>query len=358
LIYLDHNADTPARPEVIDAMVRWLRVPANPASVHALGQAARVAVEEARDRVAALVGGNPAGVVFTSGATEANHTFFAGVDPTALTNGVAASRMEHPCVLRAVERLEAQGVPLTWLSVSGSGRVELTGRPSLIALQAANHETGVLQPVQEALSSGAMVHVDATQAVGRVPLDLSKAAGVALSGHKFGGPPGVGALILPDGEPRRALMPGAQERGRRGGTVNTAGAVGLGVAAELALQDLAERQAQWSALQAHLEKGLTHLGGRVIGADEPRVANTSLVVFDGIEGETLVQALDLHGVAVSSGAACASGSVEPSPVLVAMGEPWPKGGLRTSFGRDTTADELDRFFSALGLVLSGLRDTF
>lgn len=358
IAYLDHNATSPLLPEVLDAMRPWLGVPANPASVHGFGQRAAVAVERAREQVAALVGGNPAGVVFTSGATEANHLGLRGLAPDAL----ALSRLEHPCVIAAAEVLRGQGTAIGWLPVGADGRVDLSQAPTAgaVALMAANHETGVVQPVEALLGPGValerVVHVDATQAAGRSALDLQRASTVALSSHKLGGPGGVGALVLPDGDPFPAqLTGGSQERGRRAGTVNVAGAVGFGAACALALRELDARRERWAALRGRLEEHAVALGARVVGAGAERIPNTSCLVFPGVPGELLVQVLDLRGVAASHGAACASGSLDPSPVLLAMGEPEPEGAVRFSLGPRTTPAEVDHAVDVLRAVVPELR---
>lgn len=360
MIYLDHNATSPLLPEVIEAMRPWLGVPANPASPHRMGQAAAIAVEEARAHVAALLGGRPEGVVFTSGATEANHLFIRGARvPDRSRWWVSA--IEHPCVLDAVAR--RGGEVEDALAVDRDGRCILPELPADLAglsLMAANHETGVIQALDEARRKtraiGALLHVDATQAAGRIPLDLSEVDGAVISGHKLGGPAGTGALLLPDGEPFPALLGGGgQERGRRAGTVNTAGAVGLGEACRLARVELATRSARWELLRDALESGLRSLGGRIVGQDVPRVPNTTCVIFAGLRAESLVQALDLHGICASAGAACASGSLEASPVLTAMGDPEPEGGLRLSLGPRSEAGEIQAVLNALGPVLEGAR---
>lgn len=355
MIYLDHNATSPLLAEVHEAMAPWLGVPANLSSVHRAGQAAAAAVERAREQVSALFGGNPAGVVFTSGATEANHTFLRGLrGPGALL----VSAIEHPCVRGAAEasRREVRTLP-----VGADGRARLPASLEgvrAVSLMAANHETGVIQPVAEARAlcdrEGVALHVDASQAAGRIPLALGGVAGVVLSSHKLGGPGGVGALVLPDGEPFPPLLTGgAQERGRRAGTVYAAGVVGFGAACAVALRDLDARRALWSGLSGVLRRGLVALGARVVG--EGLLPNTTCVVFDGLRGESLVQALDLRGICVSSGAACASGSAQPSPVLAAMGDPEPAGALRVSLGPDNTAADVDALLQALPEVLAACR---
>lgn len=350
MIYLDHNATSPLLPEVLEAMRPWFGVPANPSSAHRAGQRAAIAVEEARQHVARLVGGHPAGVVFTSGATEANHTFLRGARPRV----IALSSIEHPSV-RAASR--ASGATLVEMPVDATGRVRPTADEAcVVSLMAANHETGVLQDLEAARALaarlGARLHVDATQAAGRVPLDLQGVDGVVLSSHKLGGPGGVGALVLPDGDPFPPLFGGgSQERGRRAGTVNTAGVVGFGEACRLAHEELSARAVRWSRQSERLRHGLRALGARLVGDERYLLPNTTCVVFPGILGESLVQALDLRGICVSSGAACASGSLEPSPVLQAMADPEPHGGLRVSLGPRSSDEDVEALLTALPEVL-------
>jgi cysteine desulfurase len=329
--------------------------------VHRAGQAAAAAVDRARADVAALIGANPAGVVFTSGATEANHTALRGavrLHPGRLVLGA----IEHPCVQAAAAEI-GRSLPVTRLPPGPDGVVHVPALPpdtTVLALMAANHETGVLQPLGEARLPGVWLHVDATQAAGRIPLDLGDADSVALSAHKLGGPSGVGALVLRDGSPFPPLLGGgSQERGRRAGTVNTAGAVGFAAACRLARAELETRRARWEGQSARLRQGLVALGARLVGPPLTRqdllLPNTTCVVFRGIPGEALVQALDQRGIAVSSGAACASGSLEPSPVLRAMGDPEPSGGLRVSLGPRTTDDDVEALLATLPGVLAVLR---
>ncbi len=349
-VYLDHNATSPLLPEVLEAMRPWLGTPANPASAHIFGQRATVAVEEARSHVAALTGGVPAGVVFTSGATEANHTFLHGHGGI---SSIAVSGIEHPCVHDAVARLGAEVLPIP---VGANGRMGVVPAADLIVMMAANHETGVIQPVNEARARhpGAIFHVDATQAAGRIPLALGDIDGVVLSSHKLGGPGGVGALILKDGEPFPALLGGgSQERGRRAGTVFTAGVVGFGEACRIAAAELESRCRHWTVWSDQIRETVRALGGEVIGA--PLLSNTTCAVFPGIQGESLVQALDLNGVAASAGAACASGSLEASPVLKAMGHPHPDCVLRISLGPRTTEVDISTGITALRAVVPLLR---
>ncbi|MEZ4241685.1 MAG: aminotransferase class V-fold PLP-dependent enzyme [Myxococcota bacterium] len=356
MIYLDHAATSPLLPEVLDAMGPWLGAPANPASVHALGRRAAAAVDGAREQIAALLGRPAAGIVLCSGATEANHTALRGLRAAGAAAFWAAP-IEHPSVRTA---LEAAGAPVHALGVGLDGVVRLDPAPGAddaLVLMAVNHETGVRQPIAAAAALGRRLHVDATQALGKgaVP-GLDQADTVAVSAHKIGGPAGVGALSLRSGEPFPALFAGSQERGRRGGTVNVAGAVGFGEACRLAARDEAERLARWARLAERLRAGLAALGTRPVGDPARAVPSITTVVFPGIAGDAVVQALDLAGVAASSGAACASGAVGPSPVLAAMGEPEPAGGLRISFGPATSDADVDAALAALADAVPRIRE--
>lgn len=362
MIYLDHNASSPLLPEVLEAMRPWLGRPGNPASVHAAGQAASAAVEDARRRIAAALGREARGIVFTSGATEANHLWFHGLGAVlAPGSRVAIGATEHPCVRAAAARAQAARLAVETLPVDADGLARWSSLAGVaaVSLMAANHETGVVQPVGALLGAvdpSCRVHVDATQALGRVPLALSGAHALTLSGHKLGGPGGVGALSLPDGGPWGPLQGGGQqERGRRAGTVPVASVVGLAAAVELALAELPARRARWLPLRARIEAAVRQGGGRVVGEGSERLPNTVCAVYDGLRGDLLVLALDRAGVCVSSGAACASGSQEPSPVLLAQGDPWPLGGLRVSLGPRSTAEDVDRLLEALPEVVERAR---
>ena len=355
-MYMGHNATHPTSPAVTEAMAAWWGEPANPSSVHRAGRRAAVAVEEAQAEVAALIGARAVGVVFTSGATEANHHFLRGVLRED-RDELVVSAVEHPCVHAAAHY--ARQVT-TW-PVDRLGRVAPTPlgpRVAAIAVMAANHETGVLQPLDAVRSVAGTVPilVDATQAAGRVPLQLDWAAGVALSAHKLGGPPGIGALVLPDGEDFPPLLSGgSQQRGRRAGTVPTALVVGFGVACRLARARLTTEASRQQALRDRLEGGLRTLGARIAGEGAARLPNTTLAVFDGLPAETVVQALDLRGICVSAGAACSSGSVEESPVLRAMADPSPGSGVRFSLGTTSTVEHIDTVLATLPGLLERLR---
>jgi cysteine desulfurase len=366
-VYLDFNASAPLRPEARSAVAETLELCGNPSSVHAEGRAARRMVENAREQVAALVGGEPRNVVFASGGTEANMLALS----SAIGDRLLISGIEHPSVL-AGGRFAPENVEK--IPANGDGKVDLIalrnalgkgGRP-LVSLMLANNETGVIQPVSEAArlvhEAGGLLHVDAIQAAGRIPCDINalEAEFLTVSGHKIGAPKGVGALIARSGavRPDPLVRGGGQERGARGGTENVAGIAGFGAAAAAALQELSEAGARMAVLQAQLEAGLRAASPDVLifGADSPRLPNTTLFSVPGLKAETAVIAFDLEGVAVSSGAACSSGKVQPSHVLAAMGVPpdLARGAVRVSLGPATTESEINRFLEAWNKVSRAL----
>lgn len=380
-VYLDHNATSPLRPEARAAMLEILDAPGNPSSVHGDGRAARARVERAREQVAALAGAPRAGVVFTSGATEANalvlHPDLEVAGRPVSCDILLTNAAEHLSVLRG-HRFAPEQVDL--LPVDGEGRLDLDalgahlarhgagGRRALVSLMAANNETGVLQPVAEAAriaaAHGAVTHCDAVQAGGRLPLDHLPVDFLTLSAHKLGGPQGAGALVArhADSRARVPLMPGGgQERGRRGGTQNVAAIVGLGAAAAAAAAG-AVREAEaerLAGLRDRLEKGIVRAiqDARIVGAGAQRLPNTSCVIFAGLKAETLVIALDLAHVSVSAGSACSSGKVGASHVLLAMGLDADAAGaaIRLSLGWSSTADDVDRTLAALERVVPQVR---
>ncbi len=346
--YLDYNATAPVRPEAVAAMAEALAEVGNPSSVHAAGRRARARIEEVRRKLALLLGVNPESVVFTSGGTEANHLALLGVDGPRL-----ASAIEHPSVLDACP-------DLALAPVDGAGRLDLGAfaslltarRPRLVSLMLANNETGVLQPVREAAAlaraAGALVHTDAVQALGKLPVGPDE-LGVDLlsvSAHKLGGPPGVGALIVREGlELRPLLRGGGQELRRRSGTENLPGIAGFGAALD-ARTDWAAVRVLRDRLEAAVQE--RHPASRVMGAGAERLPNTSCLLTPGLPAETQLIALDLAGVAVSSGSACSSGKVGPSHVLRAMGVPEADArcAIRVSLGWETTWTDIDRFLEA------------
>ena len=373
-IYLDHNATTPLRGEVVDAMARVLREGfGNPSSTHEEGAAARARVETARASVASLLGCEPDEVLFTSGATEANNTALAWLADRE-PGHVVTSSVEHPSVEAPLEALEARGWQVSRVPVGAGGRVDADAveaalRPDtvLVSLIWANNETGVMQPVERvaerARARGVLVHVDATQRVGKLPVDLRRVPIdlLGLSAHKLNGPKGSGALIVRRGlELAPLLRGGPQEGRRRGGTENVAGIVGLVVACELVERELAERGERARALRDRLWEGIRAKVPRVArnGDEEHVLPNTLNVRFEDTAGELLLQALDLEGVAASAGAACASGSIEPSAVLTAMGlrPEQARGSLRLSVGLGNDEAQIDRVLAILPDLVQRARE--
>jgi len=361
--YLDWNATAPLRPQAREAMVAALDALGNPSSVHAEGRAARRLIDEARRRVAALVGAEPADVVFTSGGTEANAT---ALCPTTGTDVLLVSAIEHPSVL-AGGRFPAENVASVPVGPDGVldlgalerqlGAVEQGARRAVVSLMHANNETGIVQPIAAAAAlvhaAGGLLHVDAVQTAGRIPCDI-KALGadlLSVSAHKLGGPKGVGALVRCSATvdwPAPLIKGGGQERGTRAGTENVAGIAGFGAAA--AARDLAAEGRRLATLRGRLEGGLKGAFPRtvVFGEAAERLPNTTLFSLPGVKAETAVIGLDLAGVAVSSGAACSSGKVAASHVLAAMSVPGPlaRGAVRVSLGYTTQEADIERFLAA------------
>lgn len=369
-IYLDHNATTPVLEDVAEAMARALRdLPGNPSSAHAEGARARAAVERAREQVAALLGARPSEVIFTSGATEANHAAIHGLARDPGVGALVATAVEHPSVAAPLAALEADGALVTRIPVDADGRLVEDALDAALAAPArlcaciwAQNETGVVSPVSSVAdrcrTRGVALLVDATQALGRLPVRVDRVPLDLLSGsaHKMGGPKGAGFLVVRGG---RELAPwlrgGGQERGLRGGTPNVPGIVGLGVAAALAAAGLEERAARLAALRDRLWEGIAAEVPRVRrnGAREALLPNTLNVEIEGAAGDVLVEALDGEGVAASAGAACASGAALPSPALLAMGRrpAAARAAVRFSLGPGNDEAQVDRVVALLpGLV--------
>ena len=376
-IYLDFNATTPVEPPVLDAMLPYFSAEfGNAASIHTVGQRARAAVETARDQVAALLGARAQEIIFTSGGTESdNHAIF-GILRSApgATKHVISTNIEHEAVLNTCQALEHEGVGVTYLPVSREGvitvdQVEEALRPhtALITVMHANNELGSVQPLAQigklASQRDIYFHTDAVQSAGKIPIDV-KTLGVdllSISGHKLYAPKGIGALYIRGGTRLRQLLYGGHhQRGFRPGTENVPAIVGLGKAAELARVSLASDAARVSALRDKLEQGLAARipDSRVNSASAPRTPNTANLTFPGIEGEALVIALDLNGIAVSTGAACSSGAVEPSHVLTAIGlsAEDARASIRFSLGRHTTEAEINYALEAVPATVSQLRE--
>jgi cysteine desulfurase len=385
-VYLDYNATTPIEPKVLEAMLPYLsREFGNAASIHTPGQRARAAVETAREQVAALIGARAQEIVFTSGGTESdNHAIFGVVgqaflpvppskNPDSLPH-IITTAIEHEAVLNACQALEKSGVRVTFLTPNRQGQIDLDElqqavRPKtvLITVMHANNELGTVQPLEEigriAKERDLYFHTDAVQSAAKVPIDVNM-LGVdllSLSAHKFYGPKGIGALYIRSGTRLRQLLYGGHhQRGFRPGTENVAGIVGLGKAAEIARESLAADARRVSTLRDKLEQGLLARvpHARVNGGTASRTPNTTNVGFPGIEGEALLIALDLKGLACSTGAACSSGAVEPSHVLTAIGLPpeEARASLRFSLGRHTTENEIDFALQVVPAAVEQLRE--
>jgi cysteine desulfurase len=376
-VYFDYNATTPLAPEVIDAVARATRDTfGNASSVHHFGQQAKAAMDDARSAVAALIHGDPSEIVFTSGGTEADNFAIRGaaeaLEPTGRRH-LIASAIEHEAVLNTFKALARRGWRTTLLRVDESGivspdrlREALADDTALVSVMHANNEIGTIQPIAElatlAHARGALLHTDAVQTAGKIPVDM-RALGVdllSLSAHKFNGPKGAGALWIKRGTRMQPMMTGGKhERNRRAGTENVPAIAGLGVAAQLAAGKLAAEAMRVAALRDRLEEGILAAvpGTAVNGAPGTRVPNTTNISFDRVEAESLLIALDLEGIAVSTGSACSSGTLEPSHVLRAMGLPTHRtqNSLRFSLGMFSTAEEVDRVVAVLPRLVEKLR---
>jgi cysteine desulfurase len=381
-IYLDNNATTPVLPEVLEAMRPYFGEHfGNASSIHHHGQETRAAVERARESVAALLGCRASEVVFTSGGTEADNLAIFGLTKfgSGSSDHVIISTIEHHAVLNACKHLAAQGCEVTYIPVDGRGLVDAADvrraiRPNtkLISIMFANNETGVLQAVAEigriAAEADIYFHTDAVQAAGKIPIDVNKIGCdlLTISSHKLHGPQGVGALYVRKGTQLEPMLyGGSHERSRRAGTENVPGIVGLGKAAELAVAGLECRDdTKMAAARDRLERELLEIeaaglnGQGANGECAPRVPNTTNIYFDGIEGESLVIALDLKGLAVSTGAACSSGAIEPSHVLIAMGlrPERAKASIRFSLGKQNTAEDIEFALAIVPETVARLRE--
>jgi len=363
-VYFDHNATTQIDGRVLDAMLPWMRAQSgNPSSRHQYGRAAREAVAQAREQVARACGAQASQVVFTASGTEANNLAIKGLAGHITHGQILSSAVEHPCVTRSAIAMRALGHTSNSIPVSGDGKVDraqfktqLSLATSLVSVMLANNETGVLQDVAElaeiARAHGSLMHTDAVQALGKIELNFNdlNVHAMTVSSHKLQGPQGAAALIL---DKRVDIQPllhgGGQERGLRSGTENVAAIVGFGLACELAIQQLADYQRHTLMLRTQLETGLATMNATIFGAQSNRLSNTSFFAMDGIEGETLVVALDRKGYAVASGSACSSDITEPSAVLLAMGvqEDAARGAVRLSLGAQHTAQQVADFLQQL-----------
>lgn len=376
-IYMDNNATTPVRPEVLEAMLPFYREAfGNPSSVHWAGRAVSAAVEKARAQVAELINCSPAEIVFTSCGSEGDNMALKGTVDALREKGnhIITTAVEHPAVLGTCQFLEKLGCEITYLPVNEHGMLDLekleaaiTDKTILISVMWGNNETGTIFPIAEigaiARKYKVRLHTDAVQAVGKVPVDVQKANVdlLVLSGHKIGAPKGVGALYIRKGTRMTPLLHGGhQERNRRAGTHNVAGIVGLGVACEIAGKRLGEDPARIASLRDRLQEGILKVipDVRVNGHPELRLPNTLNVSFAYIEGESLLLNLDMKGVAASSGSACTSGSLEPSHVMGAMGVEvaLAHSSTRFSLGHDNTQEDVDYLLEILPPIVARLRE--
>ena len=385
-VYLDFNATTPVEPEVLDAMLPYFSVEfANAASIHTPGQRARAAVETAREQVAALIGARPQEIVFTSGGTESdNHAIFGIVSPsltsfassTSLTSPphLITTAIEHEAVLNTCQALEKGGVRVTYLPTDAQGQINLDDlrraicpETVLITVMHANNELGTVQPLEGigriAKEADIYFHTDAVQSAGKIPINVNSLQVdlLSISGHKLYAPKGIGALYVRGGTRLRQLLYGGHhQRGFRPGTENVAGIAGFGKAAELARKSFAEDAQRVAALRDKLQQGLLQCvpQSRVNAGAAARTPNTTNIVFPGVEGEALLIALDLKGLACSTGAACSSGAVEPSHVLTAIGLPpeEARASLRFSLGRHTTPADIDFALNVVPAAVAQLRE--
>ncbi len=371
-VYFDHNATTPLDERVLTVMLPYLREQhGNASSRHEFGTQARQAVEAAREQVAAVVGVQPAQVIFTSGGTEANNLFIKGATGYLRPAQIVVSAIEHPCVAKPAQELARQGWSVRKLAVTRNGAVDLGDLDAalqtttgVVSVMLVNNETGVIQDVaaagERARQVKAIMHTDAVQALGKMPVDFNalNVQAMTLSAHKIYGPKGAGALIVDKRlELRPLLSGGGHERGARSGTENVAAIAGFGAACELAVGRMKVLNRTLESLREQLERGLAGMGALMFGAETARVANTSYFALKGIDGEALVIELDKAGYAVAAGAACSSASTEPSATLLAMGvDPeMARGAVRFSLGAANTAEQVDGFLLALTTAARRLR---
>ncbi len=375
VVYVDNNATTRVAPEVSEAMEPFFgELYGNPSSMHTFGGQIARYVSEARERVAALLGADASEVTFTSGGTECDNTAIMGVlDANPDKRHIITTRVEHPAVRNVCQHLVTHGYHVTELGVDGEGMVNLdelsdaiTDDTALISMMWANNETGVIFPIEDAAKiareQGVIFHTDAVQAVGKIPIDMKKVPVdlLSLSGHKLHGPKGIGALYVRPGTRMTAyIMGGHQEHGRRAGTENTAGIVGLGKAAELAAANMDAENTRVRAMRDRLEEELLKRAAGALRNGHPihRLPNTSNVAFEYIEGEAILLLLDEQGICASSGSACTSGSLEPSHVLRAMGVPYTcvHGSVRFSLSIYNTDDDIDCIVEKLPPIIERLR---
>ena len=376
VIYLDNNATTCVAPEVYEAMSPYFtQFYGNPSSMHRFGGQVARGLRQSREAIAALIQAEPNEIIFTSCGTEGdNAAIRAALDSQPDKRHIITTAVEHPAILKPLQRLEKQGYTVTYLGVDGKGQLKLNelrrairDDTALISVMAANNETGTIFPIERighlAKERGILFHVDAVQAAGKIPLNVSSGVidFLVLSGHKFHGPKGVGVLYVRRGVRFRPLLAGGhQERGRRGGTENVPGIIGLGKAAELTLNSFDEDHTRVSQLRDRLEQGILSTISDTQRNGHPglRLPNTANIGFKYVEGEAILLSLDREGICASSGSACTSGSLQPSHVLRAMGLPYTllHGSIRFSLSRYTTGTEIEQVLGVISPMIGRLRD--
>ncbi len=374
--YFDHNATTPVRPEVVEAMLPYLTdLYGNSSSVHTFGRVARLAMDESRETVARFLGAEPEEIVFTGCGTESDNIALSGYMASAPEdkNKFITTKVEHSAIMKTGEKLERDGYMATYLGVDSQCRIDLDnlrdvidGNTALVSIMHANNETGVLQEIEQvahiAHEAGAVFHTDAVQSVGKIPLNV-KEMGIdmlSMSGHKLNAPKGIGVLYVKKGIPVTPLTyGGSHEHGIRPGTENIAGIVALAKAVELAMEGIEKETEKLSALRDRLENGIENAIENVLfnGRGAPRLPGTSNMSFPGVDGEALLFSVDIEGIAASTGSACTTGDVEPSHVLIAMGcDPkTAQGSLRVSMGWGTNVEGVDRIIECLPAIVKRLR---
>lgn len=382
LVYMDNNATTPLHPEVKKVMIDAMGLFGNPSSLHGPGREARQLVEAARKKVASFIGASPEEVMFSGSGSEANNTVLSALSCQRERckyhheglHEIITTTIEHPCVLETSKCLQERGVKVSYLDVDRYGKVNVeqlqeavTDRTGLVSVMMANNEIGTIQDIKKIAEivhqQGVLFHTDAVQAVGKIPVDVQE-LGVdflTLSGHKIYGPKGIGALYVRKEAPFCPLIRGGhQERGRRAGTENTLGIIGFGKAIEMRSQEMEAEEKRLLKLKATLRKGIEERIPDVqfIGHPTDCLPGTLNVSFDGAEGEAIILYLDLEGIAVSTGSACASGSLDPSHVILAIGLPaeCAHGSIRISLGRENTMEEVEYMIDTLPLVIGKIRD--
>ena len=382
IVYMDNNATTPIHPEVKKAMIDAIGVFGNPSSLHALGREARQLVEAAREKIASFIGASPEEVMFVGSGSEANNTVLNALTCQRMgcaynregLNTIITTTIEHPCVLETSKCLQEKGVDVSYLDVDLHGKIDIeqlkdviTDNTGLVSVMMANNEIGTIQDIKTIAEivhqRGALFHTDAVQAVGKIPVNVQEldVDFLTISGHKIYGPKGIGALYVKKGAPFCPLIRGGhQERGRRAGTENTIGIIGLGKAIETRGQEMQEEEKRLLELKATLKKGIEERIPDVqfIGHPTDCLPGTLNASFDGAEGEAIILYLDLEGIAVSTGSACASGSLDPSHVILATGLPaeCAHGSIRISMGRENTMEEVEYMIDVLPRVIEKIRD--